>query len=52
MIDALQALKKLLVSTTVHVMTKSFLSLCSAKDGESADMNCLVFWEHCKMAKF
>ena len=31
------------ISTTVHAMTKSFVPFCSAQDGESTDMNCLVF---------
>ena len=31
------------ILTTIHAMTKSFLLFCSAQDGESADMNCLVF---------
>ena len=39
------------ISTTVSAITKSFLSLCSAQDGESADMNCLVFWAHCENGK-
>ena len=32
-------------------MTKSFVPFCSAQDGESTDMNCLVFLEHCKTGK-
>ena len=31
------------ISTTVHAMTKPFVPFCSAQDGKSADMNCLVF---------
>ena len=31
------------ISTTVHATTKSFVPFCSAQDGESSDMNCLVF---------
>ena len=39
------------ISTTVHPMTKLFVPFCSAQDSESADMNCLVFWAHCKNGK-
>ena len=39
------------ISTTIHAMTKSFVPFCSAQDGESTDMNCLVFWAHCKNGK-
>ena len=39
------------ISTTVHATTKSFVLFCSAQDGESTDMNCLVFWAHCKNGK-
>ena len=39
------------ISTTVHAMTKSFVLFCSAQDDESTDMNCLVFWVHCKNGK-
>ena len=31
------------ISPTVHAMTKLFAPFCSAQDGESADMKCLVF---------
>ena len=31
------------ILTTVHPMTKSFVPFCSAQDGESVDINCLVF---------
>ena len=31
------------ISTTVYATTKSFVPFCSAQDGESTDMNCLVF---------
>ena len=31
------------ISTTIHAMTKSFVPFCSAQDGESTDMNHLVF---------
>ena len=31
------------ISTTVHATTKPFTLFCSAQDGESTDMNCLVF---------
>ena len=31
------------ILTTVHAMTKSFAPFCSAQDGESVDINCLVF---------
>ena len=39
------------ISTTLHDTTKLFVPFCSAQDGESADMNCLVFWAHCKNGK-
>ena len=39
------------ISTTVHAMTKSFVMFCSTQDGESTDVNCLVFWAHCKNGK-
>ena len=39
------------ILTTVHAITKSFVPFCSAQDGESTDMNCLVFWAHCKNGK-
>ena len=32
-------------------MTKLFVPFCSAQDGESTDMNCLVFWAHCENGK-
>ena len=32
-------------------MTKSFVPFCSTQDGESTDMNCLVFRAHCKNGK-
>ena len=32
-------------------MTKFSLPFCSAQDGESTDMNCLVFWPLCKNGK-
>ena len=38
------------ISTTVHAMTKSFVSFCSAQD-EFTDMNCLVFWVRCENGK-
>ena len=31
------------ILTTVCAMTKSFVPFCSAQDGESTDVNCLVF---------
>ena len=31
------------ISTTVHATTKSFVTFCSAQNGESADINSLVF---------
>ena len=31
------------ISTTVHAMTKSFVPFCSAQNGESTDINCLMF---------
>ena len=37
-----------IILKTVHAMTKSFAPFCSAQDGESTDMNCSVFWAHCK----
>ena len=40
------------ILTTVHAMTKSFVPFCSAQDGESTDMNCLVFWAYCENGKF
>ena len=30
----------------------SFVPFYSAQNDESADMNCLVFWAHCKIGKF
>ena len=33
-------------------MPKLFILFCSAQDGESTDINCLVFWAHCEMSKF
>ena len=30
------------ILTTVRAMTKSFVPFCSAQDGESTDVNCLV----------
>ena len=32
------------ISTTVHAMKKLFVPFCSAQDGESTDINGLVFW--------
>ena len=32
-------------------MTKLFVLFCLAKDGESADINCLVFSAYCKNGK-
>ena len=29
-------------------MAKLFVPFCSTQNGESTDMNCLVFWTHCK----
>ena len=40
------------ILTTVHATTKSFVPFCSAQDGESTDMNCLVFYAHCENGKF
>ena len=31
------------ILTTVHATTKSFVPFCSAQDGESTDMNSLMF---------
>ena len=31
------------ISTTVHATTKSFVPFCSVQNGESNDINCLVF---------
>ena len=39
------------ISTTVHAISKSFVPFCSAQDSESTDINCLVFWAHCKNGK-
>ena len=39
------------ISTTVHAMTKPFVPFCSVQNGESADVNCLVFWAYCKNGK-
>ena len=47
-----QTSSKIIISTNVHAMTKSFVLFCSPQNGESTDMNCLVFGEHCKNAKF
>ena len=38
-------------SPTIHAMTKLFVPFCSAQNNESTDMNCLVFWVHCKNGK-
>ena len=40
------------ISTTVHAMTKSFVLLRSVQDGESIDINYLVFWAYCKNGEF
>ena len=32
-------------------MTELFVLFCSAQDGESTDMNCLVFGAQCKNGK-
>ena len=40
------------ISTTVHATTKLFVLFCSAQDIESTDINCLVFWAHCKNGNF
>ena len=40
------------ISTTVHAMTKSFVSFYSAQDGESTDTSCLVFCANCENDKF
>ena len=32
-------------------MTKLFILFCSAQNGESTDINCLVFWAHCENGK-
>ena len=39
------------ILATVHAMTKSFVQFCSAQDGESTGVNCLVFWAHCEIEK-
>ena len=39
------------ISITVHATTKLFVPFCSAQDGKSTDMNCLVFWAYCKNDK-
>ena len=31
------------ILTTVHAAKKLFVPFCSAQDGESTDVNCLVF---------
>ena len=36
----------------VHAMIKSLVPFCSDKNGESTDMNCLVFWVYWKTDKF
>ena len=36
------------ISTTVHATTELFVLFFLTQDGESADMNCLVFWAHCE----
>ena len=41
----------LIILTTVLAMTNPFVPFCSAQDGESAVMNCLVFIAHCKNGK-
>ena len=43
--------KKITISKTVHVTTKSFVTFCSAQDGESAEINYSVFEHIAKMAK-
>ena len=40
------------ISTTVLATTKSFVPFCSAQDGKSADINCLVIQAHCQTEKF
>ena len=40
-----------IILTAIHTMTKLFVSLCSAQDGESTDINCLLFWAHFKNGK-
>ena len=40
------------ISTTVHATTKLFLPFFSTQDGDSTDINCLVFWAHCQSGKF
>ena len=40
------------ISTTIQAMVKWFVSFCLAQDGESTDMNCLVFYELCENDKF
>ena len=47
----LQVLEKLIISTTIHAMTKLFVPFCSAQDGESAEINYSVFWAHCENGK-
>ena len=37
-----------IILTTLHAITKSVVPFCSAQDGESIDVNCLVFWTFCK----
>ena len=48
--SAFNDLKALKISRqpTIHAMTKLFVPFCSAQEGQSADMNCLVFWAHCE----
>ena len=36
------------ILTTLHAMTKLFVSLCSAQDGEFTDINYLVLRAHCE----
>ena len=39
------------ISASIHATTKLFVPFCSAPDGESDDMICLVFWVYCKNGK-
>ena len=36
------------ISTTIHAMIVLSVPFCPAQNGESTDINCLVFWEDCK----
>ena len=43
-----QLYKSILMTVHVHATIGSFVPFCSAQDGVSPDMNCLVFWAHCE----